>query len=76
MLEHEPELYRNESKFGSIPDIPVGTTWRNRQVISDTLSRNLLTTAGVVLGMNVQRPGFTHLPKRGYPGDEMGLIPS
>ena len=44
MVEHEPELYRNESKFGPIPDIPVGTTWRNRQVTSDTLSRNSLTT--------------------------------
>jgi len=31
MIESEPELYQNDGKFGPIPGIPVGTTWRKRE---------------------------------------------
>jgi len=32
MIESEPEVYQNESKFGPITGIPVGATWSSRQV--------------------------------------------
>lgn len=31
-MEDNPEDYRNESKFGAIPGVEVGATWRTRQV--------------------------------------------
>jgi len=46
MVQHEPELYRNESKFGSIPDIPVGTIWRNREECSKA-RMHIPTKAGI-----------------------------
>lgn len=41
MVEHNPEGYRNESNFGSIPGIEVGATWRTRQVLLDLFAISL-----------------------------------
>jgi hypothetical protein len=44
LVQDNPEDYRNESKFGPVPGIEVGATWRTRQVFLDLLRLNSLTT--------------------------------
>lgn len=44
ILEENPENFRNEGKFGPIPGIPVGATWKSRQVSLDLSPPNALTT--------------------------------
>ena len=44
MVEVNPDGYRNESKFGAIPGIEVGATWRTRQVAMDLLQPDSLIT--------------------------------
>ena len=74
MIQGQPELYQNESKYGPIPGIPVGTTWRTRQVTLDALSRYSLTTSGVILGKSVQRLGCTPIPLPEYLAGREALI--
>jgi len=51
MVEHEPEAYENQGKFGPIPGIKVGATWRNRKQCSEA-GVHTATTAGISGGLN------------------------
>jgi len=66
MLEDNPESYRNESKFGPIPGVRVGATWKYREDCAKARVHTS-TTAGISGGKD---GAYSIIMSGGYADDD------